>query len=125
MQPGGTGPTGPEIHLRPNYIRNCNKTAPLDLTFKGDDSYSLRAGAEYKKYEFASQSFRYEHGEASLLLPPAGSSIQTLTQSFCGLGKLVVRDNTPTCWVKPNTDWSSKRHATATIRRPRTRPVFW
>jgi CubicO group peptidase (beta-lactamase class C family) len=72
MQPGGTGPTGPEIRLRPNYIRNCNKTAPLDLTFKGDDSYSLRAGAEYKKYEFASQSFRYEHGEGELAAAARG-----------------------------------------------------
>ncbi len=101
-QPGGTGPTGPEIRLRPNFIQNRNTTARLDLTFDGDGTYKLRGGAEYKKYEFASQAFRYTQGEFNFPAPPAGTTIQTLTEQFCGLGRIPVPAGTPRCWTTPN-----------------------
>jgi len=101
-QPGGTGATGPEIRLRPNYIQNRNTTARADATFEVSDAIKLTGGAEFKRYEFASQALRYALGEADFPAIPAGSSIQSLTQSFCGLGRLDVPSGTTKCWATPN-----------------------
>ncbi|UIJ44674.1 TonB-dependent receptor [Sphingomonas cannabina] len=101
-QPGGTGATGPEIRLRPNYIQNRNTTARADLTFEAADDLKLMVGAEYKKYKFASQSLRYLLGEADWPAIPAGSSIQDLTEQFCGFEAFDMPAGNTKCWTTPN-----------------------
>lgn len=101
-QPGGTGPTGPEIRLRPNYTDNKYKTVQLNGKYAFNDGLSVRAGANWKQYDFSAQSYRFALGEANFPAIPAGSTIQSLTEQFCGLGKLKVPNPTPTCWTTPN-----------------------
>jgi TonB-dependent receptor len=102
LQPGGAGPTGPEIRLRPNYTDNNFKTAAVNLKYALNDEITLRAGATHKQYEFIAQSYRFVGSEANWPAIPAGSSIQSLTQSFCGLEKISAPSPTPTCWIVPN-----------------------
>lgn len=101
-QPGGTGPTGPEIRLRPNYIQNRNTTARLDLTFEAMDELSLRAGAEFKKYEFKSRSLRYVQGEFNFPNIPDGYTIGSLTEQFCGFEQFNMPAGNTKCWTTPN-----------------------
>ena len=103
-QPGGTGPTGPEIRLRPNYTDNKYKTVQLNGKYAFNDGLTVRAGANWKQYDFSAQSYRYALGEANFPTIPTGSSIQSLTEQFCGLKKLNVPTPTPVCWTTPNID---------------------
>ncbi|WP_347304056.1 TonB-dependent receptor [Croceibacterium sp. TMG7-5b_MA50] len=103
-QPDGTGATGPEIRLRPNYIQNRNTTARADASFAASDAVKLTAGAEYKQYKFASQALRYVEGEANFPAIPAGYDIQALTQPFCGFENFDMPDGNTKCWVSPNID---------------------
>jgi iron complex outermembrane receptor protein len=103
-QPGGTGPTGPEIRLRPNYTDNKYKTVQINGKYALTDNLTLKAGANWKQYDFSAQSYRFALGEANFPAIPAGYTIQTLTEQFCGLGKMNVPSPTPTCWTTPNID---------------------
>ncbi|KRA67264.1 hypothetical protein ASD89_03420 [Caulobacter sp. Root656] len=103
-QPGGTGPTGPEIRLRPNYTDNTYKTVQLNGKYAFSDGFSIRAGANWKQYDFNAQSYRYALGEANFPAIPSGYTIQSLTEQFCGLGNMKVPSPTPTCWTTPNID---------------------
>ncbi len=102
LQPGGTGATGPEIRLRPNYTDNNFKTGAINLKYALTDGINLRVGGVHKTYEFIAQSYRFVQGEANFPAIPATSSIQALTQSFCGLEKMKVPSPSPTCWTAPN-----------------------
>ncbi len=101
-QPGGTGATGPEIRLRPNYIRNRNTTFRANLAYELSDALTLTGGAEYKKYAFASRTLRYALGEADFPAIPAGYDIGSLTQSFCGFEQFSMPAGNSKCWVAPN-----------------------
>lgn len=101
-QPGGTGPTGPEIRLRPNYIDNTNTTARGSLTWEASDALKLLAGAEYKVYKFESRSLRYRDGESNFPAIPAGYSIQSLTEQFCGFEAFEMPAGNTKCWTTPN-----------------------
>jgi TonB-dependent receptor len=103
-QPGGTGPTGPEIRLRPNYTDNKYKTAQFNATYDLSDEYAVHVGANWKRYDFNAKAFRYAQGEANFPAIPAGSTIASLTEQFCGLDELSVPSPTPTCWTTPNID---------------------
>ncbi|CAN5426804.1 TonB-dependent receptor [soil metagenome] len=103
-QPGGTGPTGPEIRLRPNYTDNKYKTVQINGKYAFSDGFAVKAGANWKQYDFSAQSYRYALGEANFPAIPAGSTIQSLTEQFCGLGNMKVPSPTPTCWTTPNID---------------------
>jgi TonB-dependent receptor len=103
-QPGGTGPTGPEIRLRPNYTDNKYKTVQINGKYAFNDGFAIRAGANWKQYDFSAQSYRYALGEANFPAIPAGSTITSLTEQFCGLSNMKVPSPTPTCWTTPNID---------------------
>jgi iron complex outermembrane receptor protein len=76
-QPGGTGPTGPEIRLRPNYTDNKYKTVQLNGKYVLNDGFTVRAGLNWKQYDFSAQSYRYAQGEANFPAIPSGYTIQT------------------------------------------------
>ena len=101
-QPGGTGATGPEIRLRPNYIRNRNTTLRGNVDYELSDAITLTGGAEYKKYEFASRALRYALGESDFPAIPAGYTIQSLTENFCGFEQFSMPAGNTKCWVAPN-----------------------
>ncbi|WP_031230683.1 TonB-dependent receptor [Asticcacaulis sp. YBE204] len=99
-QPGGTGSTGPEIRLRPNYTDNAYKLVRGGLTYNLGDELNLHVGAEWKEYYFESVAFRYVSGEADW--PAFTGNMADITQSFCGLDDIDVPSPSPKCWIVPN-----------------------
>jgi iron complex outermembrane receptor protein len=99
-QPGGTGPTGPEIRLRPNYTDNDYKTGAVDLTFALNDNLKLRGGVDWKEYEFAAKVYRFDGGEFNWPAPTV--PISEITEQFCGLRSIGAPAPTPRCWTVPN-----------------------
>lgn len=102
QQPGGTGPTGPEIRLRPNYTDNSYTNASAGLKFALNDTFTLRGGLDWKKYEFEAHAFRFVSGEADFPAPSGG--LAGLTETFCGLGSINVPSPSPRCWTVANTE---------------------
>jgi iron complex outermembrane receptor protein len=100
-QPGGTGPTGPEIRLRPNAVDNEFKVAQLNGKYDLG-AFALRAGLQAKKYTYAPRGQRLLLGEPNTPAIPAGYTLSDLTSSFCGLPHLDVPAGTPRCWLIPN-----------------------
>lgn len=103
-QPGGTGPTGPEIRLRPNRSDNIYKVGQLGAKydFENDLNLSVNGGLQTKKYTFRQSGERLLRGEPNMPALPAGVTNSDLTRLFCGLERLDVPAGTPKCWLIPN-----------------------
>nr|WP_303657414.1 TonB-dependent receptor [Asticcacaulis aquaticus] len=99
-QAGGTGPTGPEIRFRPNFVRNDFDVLKGQLAYQIDDGFEVVLGAQWKRYGFASEVYKFAEGEADFPIPPEGLS--TLGRTFCGLDKVAKAADTPLCWFAPD-----------------------
>jgi iron complex outermembrane receptor protein len=82
---GGTGPTGPDIRLRPNWNDNKYKVAQFDTEYEFNDHLTVKLGVNIKKYAFIGQGQRLAAGEGNIPVMPAGSTMATLTEQWCGL----------------------------------------
>ncbi|MDC7684179.1 TonB-dependent receptor [Asticcacaulis sp. BYS171W] len=101
-QPGGTGSTGPEIRLRPNYTDNEYKLARGGFVYKLGDELNFHFGAEWKEYYFEAVAYRYASGEADW--PAYTGNMADITQQFCGLDDFNPPSPSPKCWTVPNID---------------------
>ncbi|EGF91667.1 tonB-dependent receptor family protein [Asticcacaulis biprosthecium C19] len=101
-QPGGTGATGPELRLRPNYLHNGYKVAQARFNYRLNDAWRLTLGAEAKRYSFRSIFYRLIQGEANFPAPSVG--IEALTKPFCGLSDILEAGHSPDCWRIPDID---------------------
>lgn len=99
-QPGGTGPTGPEIRLRPNYTTNDYRNGLVDASWGFNESLRLHGGLDWKEYEFAAKVYRYNAGEFNWPAPTV--PVSELTEQFCGLDDIGAPAPTPRCWTVPN-----------------------
>ncbi|MFP1133219.1 TonB-dependent receptor [Asticcacaulis sp. W401b] len=99
VQPGGTGGAGPEIRLRPNFLRNDYDIFKIALSHDRGARWRFDGGFELKRYGFRSVSYRFDGGEANFPLPANG--LMGLTELFCGLGVIAPPEGTPRCWVVP------------------------
>ena len=102
VAPGGTGASGPDIRLRPNYNDNIYKTGQVDFKYDLSDNLTILGGAQVKSYEFIGTGQRLASGETNIPAIPAGSTITSLTENYCGLEGLGVPNGTPVCWRSPN-----------------------
>lgn len=100
--PGGTGASGPDIRLRPNFNDNIYKTAQADFEYTWSDNLTILGGLQVKSYEFIGTGQRLASGETNIPAIPAGSTMTSLTESYCGLQGLAVPTGTPTCWRSPS-----------------------
>lgn len=100
--PGGTGPSGPDIRLRPNFNENTYKTAQVDLKYVVTDNFSVSGGVQAKEYEFIGTGQRFALGETNIPAIPAGQTVASLSENYCGLEGLGVPAATPTCWRVPS-----------------------
>ncbi|MBO9547051.1 TonB-dependent receptor [Caulobacter sp.] len=107
---GGTGPTGPDIRLRPNWNDNKYKVAQFDTEYELNDHLTLKGGANWKKYAFIGQGQRLAAGEGNIPVMPAGSTMTSLTEQWCGLQGLNLPAGTPVCWASPNRDAIAKAY---------------
>lgn len=101
-QPGGTGPSGPEIRLRPNYVYDDNHVLLARLTYDPSAHYRLTAGIQARRYANRDVSYRFDEGEADF--PAPGVPLSQLTRTFCGLGTVAPPAGTPRCWLEPDVD---------------------
>ncbi|ESQ91296.1 hypothetical protein ABAC460_06940 [Asticcacaulis sp. AC460] len=101
-QPGGTGATGPELRLRPNYLHNGYEIAQAKFTYDLGDGWRASLGGETKDYSFRSIVYRLIQGEANFSAPSAG--IADLTKQFCGVSDIVEDGRSPICWTIPDID---------------------
>ncbi|RZJ01344.1 MAG: TonB-dependent receptor [Brevundimonas sp.] len=102
--PGGTGASGPDIRLRPNWNENTYQTAQVDLEWDWTDQVSIVGGVQTKKYEFDAQGARFAAGETNIPALPAGTTVASVTELYCGFKGLNLPTGTPNCWLTPNLD---------------------
>jgi len=101
---GGTGPSGPDIRLRPNWNDNTYTTAQVDMAFELDQNLTLRAGVQGKKYEFEGRGMRFLQGETNIPALPSGYTMEDVTEDYCGFAGLNLPAGTPNCWRTPSLD---------------------
>lgn len=99
--PGGTGASGPDIRLRPNWNDNIYKTGQVDFKYDWSDNLTILGGAQVKSYEFIGRGQRLA-SEGNIPAIPAGSTITSLTEAYCGFQGLALPSGTPRCWRTPN-----------------------
>lgn len=101
---GGTGASGPDIRLRPNWNDNVYKTAQIDFKYDWSENLSFLGGVQLKSYEFIGRGMRLAAGEGNIPAIPAGSNMAGLTEIYCGFEGLALPSGTPKCWRTPNLD---------------------
>jgi iron complex outermembrane recepter protein len=96
--------TSSEIRIRPQGANNTNDVARADLTWEViPEKFTLKAGGDYKKFDFNTYEFRRVNQNDTIFAPPAGTSIAGLTTTITGFGNgLSLPGGTPTSWVIPN-----------------------
>jgi TonB-dependent receptor len=109
-QPGGTGPTGPDIRLRPNWNDNKYKVAQFDAKYEFNEHLTVKAGVNIKEYEFVGKGQRLAAGEGNIPAIPAGYNMTSLTEQWCGLQGLNLPAGTPSCWASPSRDAIAKAY---------------
>jgi len=90
-----------EIRLRPQFVNNKFKVARAQLEFDATDTVKLRAGGDYKKYNFESREYR----RASETQVPGPASVQlfTLTNLY-SFSRDTPLNGTPGTFVVPDLD---------------------
>jgi iron complex outermembrane receptor protein len=101
--PGGTGASGPDIRLRPNWNDNVYKTLQLDGAFILTPEVSFLFGVQAKEYEFVGTGQRLA-SETNIPALPAGTTVADVTEKYCGFAGLKLPTGTPNCWLTPNLD---------------------
>jgi TonB-dependent receptor len=93
-----------EVRIRPQTVTNAFTTAKGFVEWKAHDMVTLKAGVDWRKFEYDSTERRRLSGETVVAaLTPA--QLAGMTTLFSGFGKgLSIPAGTPTAWVVPNID---------------------
>jgi TonB-dependent receptor len=99
-----TNTTTSEIRIRPQGSNNRNDVAHVDVAWEVEpDKFNVKAGGDYKKYDFNTYEFRRVNQNDTIFAPPAGTSIASLTTTLTGFGNgLSLPGGSITSWVIPN-----------------------
>ncbi|WP_454715795.1 TonB-dependent receptor [Caulobacter segnis] len=93
-----------EIRMAPQWVKNTFDTANLNGGFDLTDGLTLKAGVEYRKYEFDTRSTGRLNSQLLPALPP-GKTLADLTKLVTGFGKNLGQPGTNiTSWVVPDID---------------------
>jgi iron complex outermembrane recepter protein len=91
-----------EIRIRPQGVDNSFQVAKFDLQWAPNDTYKLKLGADYKKYEFSTWEQR-RASETTVPLLPNGTSLASLTRVISGFGDgLDLPGGVPRAWLIPD-----------------------
>ncbi|HEY8572695.1 TonB-dependent receptor [Phenylobacterium sp.] len=90
-----------EVRLRPQFVQNAFDMAVGDVEFEFNDTFTLRAGAVWKKYVNDGQEYR-RTSEFALPAMPAGVTMTSLSTQLTGFGDGLDGTNIPNGWVVPN-----------------------
>jgi TonB-dependent receptor len=106
---GATDVTNPaswtlsQIRLRPQSTLNTFKTVSFDVDFIMSDAFSLKAGPQWKEYEFVTTEARRP---SETVIPPnvAATPVASYSETTSFGNGLGVPGGTPTSWVIPDID---------------------
>lgn len=121
-----------EVRIRPQTVSNAFTTAKGALEWEALDGVTLKAGMDWRKFEYGSTERRRLSGE-TVVSPLTSAQLAGLTTLHDGFGKgLNVPDGTPTAWVVPNLDafisqggiYSNPLYATGGIENATARGSF-
>jgi TonB-dependent receptor len=98
--PGGSS----EVRIRPQGVDNTFQVGKIDLKFAATDAFTLKFGADYKKYDFVSWEFR-RASETTVPVLPTGTTVADLSMLLTGFGSgLDIPAMTPRTWLIPDLD---------------------
>ncbi len=91
------GATGTEIRIRPQGVDNTYTTARFDLVYDLAESWTLKGGLNWAKFEFDSFEFR-RATETSVPALPAGVTVADITSRLTGFSSGGLHSS----WVIPD-----------------------
>lgn len=93
-----------EVRIRPSSVENKFKQAKLFGEFEATDSIRLKAGIDYRQFDFASDEKRRILNETVVqTLTPA--QVAEITELYSGFGRnLGAPDGNPTSWILADLD---------------------
>jgi TonB-dependent receptor len=96
--------TTSEIRIRPQGTTNTIDIARADVAWEiMPGALTLKAGPDYKKYQFDSFEFRRVNQNDTIFAPPAGTPMSSLLTTISGFGSsLNLPPGVPTTWLIPN-----------------------
>lgn len=93
-----------EVRIRPQTVSNAFTTAKGHLEWEAIDGVTLKAGLDWRKFEYGSTERRRLSGE-TVINPLNSAQLADMTTLFSGFGKgLNVPSGTPTAWIIPDLD---------------------
>lgn len=93
-----------EVRIRPQTVDNAFTTAKGFVEWEANDMVTLKAGADWRKFEYDSTERRRLSGE-TVVASLTAAELANMTKLFDGFGKgLNIPAGTPTAWVVPNLD---------------------
>jgi iron complex outermembrane receptor protein len=99
-----------EVRVRPQTVSNSFTTAKGFVEWEASPAVTLKAGADWRKFEYGSTEQRRLAGE-SVVVPLTAAQLAGATTLFSGFGKgLNIPAGTPTAWVVPNLDVFIKQY---------------
>ncbi|CCW18822.1 TonB-dependent receptor [Sphingobium indicum BiD32] len=91
-----------EVRIRPQTVDNAFTTAKGFVEWEANDMVTLKAGADWRKFEYDSTERRRLSGE-TVVAPLTAAELASMTTLFDGFGKgLNIPTGTPTAWIIPN-----------------------
>jgi TonB-dependent receptor len=97
---GGTPNQGPEIRIRPLQTDNKFRVGQFDAAFDVIEGVQLKAGVQFKRFKFDSESQRML-SERDIPAIPDGHSVADLTTVVNTL-KYLGASGSPTSWLSPD-----------------------
>lgn len=91
-----------EVRIRPQTVDNSFTNAKGFVEWTVSPIVKLKAGADWRKFEYASTERRRLQGE-TVVTTLTSAQLAPLTMLYSGFGRgLDVPDGTPTAWIVPN-----------------------
>ncbi|WIW90589.1 TonB-dependent receptor (plasmid) [Sphingobium sp. V4] len=91
-----------EVRIRPQTVSNAFTTAKGQAEWEAIDGVTLKAGLDWRKFEYGSTERRRLSGE-TVVAPLTQAQLAGMTTLFSGFGKgLNVPSGTPTAWIVPD-----------------------
>jgi TonB-dependent receptor len=91
-----------EVRIRPQTVDNSFTNAKGFVEWTVSPIVKLKAGADWRKFEYASTERRRLQGE-TVVTTLTAAQLAPLTMLYSGFGRgLDVPDGTPTAWIVPN-----------------------
>jgi TonB-dependent receptor len=92
-----------EVRIRPSAVRNQFTTGQLFAAYEVNENLKLKAGVDYRKFEYDSQDRR--RASETVVQTLTAAQLAEVSKVFSGFGRgLNVPTGSPTTWLQPDLD---------------------